>query len=41
LPLEVGEIGVGDIEPLRQHPRDQNGQPPAAGAENEAASLIS
>jgi hypothetical protein len=25
LPLEVGEIGVGDIEPLRQHPRDQNG----------------
>jgi len=25
LPLEVGEIGVRDIEPLRQHPRDQNG----------------
>src|SRR6476660_2861097 len=23
LPLEVGEIGVGDIEPLGQQPRDQ------------------
>jgi hypothetical protein len=23
LPLEVGKIAVGDIEPLRQQPRDQ------------------
>jgi len=22
LPIEIGEIGVGDIEPLRQHARD-------------------